>query len=356
MTKIGIITDTHWGARSDNISFLDYTKTFLDSCFFPYLEEHNIKTVIHCGDLVDRRKYVNYYTANRMKKDFLLQLQKRDIDTHIIAGNHDTYYKGTNRVNALRELVAGKYPRIKSYSNVTEIEIDGIPILLVPWICDENREETLDRIRSTTSQICLGHLDLNGFEMYRGVYQREGFNPGIFDKFDIVCSGHFHHKHSRGNIHYLGSPLQFNWADYDDDRGFHILDLETRELAFVENPYVIFKKIWYNDKDKTIDDVIHNVDFDNYSSCFCKLIIEEKTNPYWFDMFVENLEKSDVTNLQIVEDHHNFDIESDIDIVSEAEDTLTIFKKAIEQMNTHTDKDKLFNTINDLYQEAMRLE
>ena len=32
------------------------------------------------------------------------RLYKEGIDTHIILGNHDTYYKNTNKVNAINEL------------------------------------------------------------------------------------------------------------------------------------------------------------------------------------------------------------------------------------------------------------
>ena len=64
--------------------------------------------------------------------------------------------------------------------------------------------------------IVLGHLEIRGFEMYRGMLENHGMDANVFDRFDTVCSGHFHHKSSRGGIHYLGSPLQFTWSDYGD--------------------------------------------------------------------------------------------------------------------------------------------
>jgi DNA repair exonuclease SbcCD nuclease subunit len=352
---IAVIGDTHYGARSDSISFLDYSKQFFDECFFPYIDEHKIKRVIHLGDLVDRRKYVNYYTASRLRNDFLIPLQLRECEVDIIAGNHDVYYKDTSSVNALRELVSSSFP-FWHHIDASEIELDGIKILLVPWINQENRDHTLKLIKKTKAQICFGHLDLNGFEMHRGVVQRDGYDPEIFSKFDIVVSGHFHHKHSHGNIHYLGAPLQFSWSDYNDPKGFHVFDTETREIEFIENPFVIFKKIWYNDKDKNIDEVITHFDFNKYSGCFCKLIIEEKRNPYWFDIFIERLENAEVSDLQVVEDHFNLDTATDIEIASAAEDTFTIFRKAIEQMDDQVDKDGLIATISELYQEALSLE
>ena len=61
--KLAIITDTHWGVRNDHIAFLDNNKTFLENTFFPYIENNGIDTVLHLGDLVDRRKYININTA-----------------------------------------------------------------------------------------------------------------------------------------------------------------------------------------------------------------------------------------------------------------------------------------------------
>ena len=53
--KIALITDTHWGARNDSVIFADYFSKFYDNVFFPYIDDHNIKTCIHLGDVVDRR-------------------------------------------------------------------------------------------------------------------------------------------------------------------------------------------------------------------------------------------------------------------------------------------------------------
>ena len=96
MTKLVLITDTHWGVRGDNVAFLDNNKKFLDEVFFPYVDGNNISTVIHLGDLVDRRKYININTARRLRVDFLDKLKLRNLEIHLIAGNHDTYFKNTN--------------------------------------------------------------------------------------------------------------------------------------------------------------------------------------------------------------------------------------------------------------------
>ena len=95
--QIAVLNDTHFGARNDNQQFLDYFFRFFDDVFFPYCEEHNIKTVIHLGDIMDRRKYVNFNTLNQVRTRFVQKLAESGMVMHCIPGNHDTFYKNTTR-------------------------------------------------------------------------------------------------------------------------------------------------------------------------------------------------------------------------------------------------------------------
>jgi len=352
--RIALITDTHWGVRNDNAIFYDYTKQFLDNVFFPLIDAEKIDTVIHLGDLVDRRKYINFLTAKRLREDFMQPIKDRGIDFHLILGNHDVYYKNTNDVNAIAEL----YGEVKRYERAEEVTIGDSKMLFIPWITADNREHSIDMIKKSSAPIALGHLELNGFEMFRGSISTHGEDASMFDKFDMVCSGHFHHKSTTGNINYLGSHSEFTWSDFDDDRGFHILDTNTRNIGFVRNPYTVFKKIWYNDEDTKFSiDFITNYDYASFSKKIVKVIVQNKSNPYLFDMFIDNVEKAGPNQLQIVEDHLNLNIEDEGDIVKEAEDTMTIFKKYIEQINTtKVDKPRLEMVIQNLYNEALSVE
>ena len=102
--KIALITDTHWGVRNDSTHFLDYFQNYYENEFFPKLEKEGITTVIHLGDIVDRRKYINYVTLRRMKDVFIDECEKRGIDLHVIVGNHDVPFKDTNEYNSMNEL------------------------------------------------------------------------------------------------------------------------------------------------------------------------------------------------------------------------------------------------------------
>lgn len=352
--KIALITDTHWGARGDSLAFAEYFNRFYYEQFFPYLAEHRITNIFHLGDIVDRRKYINFVTARHLRK-FVEYCDSSGIRLDVIIGNHDTAFKNTNEVNSMRELFEHSTYDIHYYSDPAVVNLGGTDIAVLPWVCSGNYEESMEFLRSTNSQILFGHLEIAGFEMYKGAVNDHGFDSKIFDKFDTVCSGHFHHKSTRGNINYLGAPYEMSWSDYNDPRGFHVFDTETRELTFIRNPLTMFNKVHYHDQDKTLDDIMA-VDFDHYKGSYVKLIVHSKTNPYWFDMFVDKIEKAGVLDLQVVDDNLNLQLEDDGDLVNEAEDTLTVLNKVVEQVDSRVDKKVLYNFLSSLYSEALSVE
>ena len=231
--KIALLNDTHFGCRNDSPAFLEYQNEFYDNLFFPYLIENKIDTLIHLGDVVDRRKFINHNTAHNFKLKFWNRLDELNIDTHIIIGNHDTYYKNTNEVNALQNLNISKSAKI--YTRPVECTFDGLDILMLPWICDDNYDDSIFAIDNSTSPICMGHLEVKGFEMHSGHFNEQGLEKSQFTKFEKVLSGHFHKKSDDGRIYYLGTQYEMTWSDYNCPKGFHIFDTDTRELERVSN-------------------------------------------------------------------------------------------------------------------------
>jgi len=349
--KIGIITDTHFGARNDNLNFNDYFYKFYDDIFFPTLKERGITTCVHMGDVVDRRKFISYRIASDFRKRFINKFQELGIDLHIIIGNHDTYYKNTNEVNSMEELVGSD--RFKIYTESKIVEFDDIPILFVPWINVNNYDESIKLLNTAKSDIIMGHLGISGFEMHRGQISLEGHKKEMFRRFDTVFSGHFHHKSDDGQIYYLGTPYQITWSDYDDPKGFHIFDTETRELERIINPYILFRKIYYDDTQEDYN----NHDIAQYENQYVKLIVVNKKDLYEFDKFVDRLLMADAYEVKIIEDFSELDASNvSDDIVENTEDTMTLLEKYIDELDVTLNKDRLENTMRNLYIEAQDLE
>ena len=353
--KVALVTDTHWGARNDSQIFARYFSKFWNDIFFPYLDEHKIDHVIHLGDIVDRRKYINFVSANNLKQDFIYPLMERNIKFWCLIGNHDIFYRNSLDINALDQLY-GDNNLINLIDKPTELQLGGCGILLMPWICTDNWNECWDATKNSKCQVMMGHLELNGFEMHRGAVCDTGFDPEEFQKFDMVLSGHFHHKSSYGNIHYLGCPYEITWSDYNDQKGFHIFDTETRELEFIENPYSMFYRFEYDDVDMNIEKIVDEIDYAGYNETYMKVIVKNKTNPYMFDVFIDKLEKSGVHNIQIIEDMLNLDIDNEDDLIDEAKSTMEMLETYVDQIETKSNKKRLKKLFHNLYNEALTLE
>ena len=353
--KIALITDQHFGARNDSKRVHDHFQKFYDDIFFPEIKRRGIDTVIDLGDTFDRRKYISFTSLKRAREMFFQPLADNGIKMHCIVGNHDSVYKNTLEVNSV-DLLMEEYKNITTYTRPEVIELDGTEIMLVPWICQDNEEETFVMADKTSAQILLGHLELSGYQMYKGGFIDHGISDHWLKKFDLVCSGHYHHKSTTGNVNYLGCPYEMTWSDYDDTKGFHILDTLTRTLEFVPNPHTLFHKVWYDDTDLDMAGLLEQTkNFDDYNGKSVKVIIKTKDNPTLFDMFIEKLEKVDPLNIQVVQDHLHLDMEDDEDIIDEAEDTLTILNTYVDNLEIKNDRVDLQQLLRSLYDEALSI-
>ena len=349
-----ILGDTHFGMRGDSIIFHKHYEKFYDTVFFPYLKENNIDTVFQMGDLFDRRKFINFNSLFLCRKYFFNKLKENNITFYSILGNHDITYRNTLEINS-SQLLLNEYDNITVYDEFVTKEFDGIPIDIVPWLCDDNEESIKESIKNSRSQLCIGHFEIRGFEMDKGNISQTGIDKSLLSKYDMVLSGHFHHKSDDGQIFYVGTPGQMTWADYKDPRGFHIFDTNTRELEFIQNPFEIFHKISYDDRDKSIED-FKKFDFTQYQDSYVKVVVLHKQNPFLFDYLTDNLYKAGAADIAIVEDFNDDLIVNDDDIVNQAEDTMTILSKYIDGLSLNVESEKLKTLMRELYVEALHTE
>jgi len=334
---------------------------FYNKVFFPYLEEHCIKTLVNFGDLTDRRKYVNFKTLNGMRTEYIMKLASMGITQHNVVGNHDVFYKNTNDVNSLTELFQS-VPNFHIHSEPTHLNFDGLEVAVMPWINHENFESCREFINASSAKVLFGHLELKGFEMYRGSVMTEGYDWRMFQKFEEVYTGHYHHKSSNYNIHYLGAPCEYTWSDYADDRGFHVYDTDTRMIEYIKNPYKMFHKVYYDDS-KITDPFkrkkllsLFDGGKDKYAGCYVRVVVNQKDDPTLFDAILDILHSANPVDISVVDNV--------VDVVAEelnetvevdmAEDTLTILHKSISTMSFSDDeKIEVGKILTSLHEEAL---
>jgi len=352
--KICILGDSHFGARSDSLDFHRYFSRFYDEVFFPFLKESQIDVVFQMGDLFDRRKYINFNSLYLSRKYFFDNCKVNNITLHTLLGNHDVAFKNTLEVNS-PALLLKDYDNIKVYEEFTTVNIDGVDIDLVPWICDDNEEEIFGKIKNSKSQICFGHFEISGFEMDKGHVCDIGIDKKSLLKYDVVLSGHFHHKSSNDNITYVGTPYEMTWADCNDPKGFHVFDTETRELHFYQNPIVMFHKIYYDDT-QTDFEYWKSYDFQSLKESYVKVVVVNKQNPYLFDHVLDNLYKNNVSDLSIVEDFTDLGTDGNDEDIDQAQDTITILSNYIDNLELDVESEKLKTIMRELYVEALNVE
>jgi DNA repair exonuclease SbcCD nuclease subunit len=321
-------------------------KMFYSEIFFPYLEENCIDKVLQVGDLFDDKKQINLKSLTLAKEYFFDILDEKDISLFTFVGNHDSFHRNTIKINAQESLLYG-YENIKTFSSPTLWGVEDLPILILPWICQDNHDECMKMINDAEpNSIVFGHLELAGFEMHRGSVMKKGMDSNIFSKFRAVYSGHYHHRSSKGNITYLGTPYEMTWADYEDQKGFHVFDTDTLEMTFIPNPYHMFHIITYDD----IKDM--DIDFGDLAGTVIKLVVERKDNETKYEQFIHNIEEQNPFKFNIIEQKTVLNMEEEDD-VTDAESTLAILRKVINNSDVTVDKLELDEYLTGLYTEAL---
>ena len=343
--KILLITDQHFGVRNDNVYFIEHYKKFYGQIVIPFIEKLGIKEIINLGDTFDKRRSINYMSLDEAKSMWFDPITELGCHMTSLVGNHDIYYKNTLRINAPTELL-GEYENFDTVDKPTTLNYDGLDILMLPWICEDNYDKTLRVITESEAPVCMGHLELNGFEAHPGHVMQTGTDMYIFQKFKKVFSGHYHTKSNMDNCYYLGNPYQLYWSDYGARRGFHVFDTETLRTTFYRNPFDTFHKLYYNNKLEPLDET-------SLEGTFVKLIVEDKGDYARFDYNVRKLQDIGLADLKIVEDLSVNLEEGDATI--ETEDTLTLLDNYIDEIDIKVNKDNVKSVMRSLYMEAAEL-
>ena len=77
--KVAFLGDTHFGVRNDSLSHASHQRKFYQEVFFPTLKKRGIKDIIQLGDLLDRRKFVNFNTLHQAREMFFDEAVKAGI-------------------------------------------------------------------------------------------------------------------------------------------------------------------------------------------------------------------------------------------------------------------------------------
>jgi hypothetical protein len=146
--------------------------------------------------------------------------------------------------------------------------------------------------------------------------------------------------------------MEFSWNDAHDDKFFHVLDTETRELTAVRNPHTLHHRIYYNDVE---NDYLH-YDLDAIDGKFVKVVVINKSDQFVFDRFIDRINNREILELKIAENFNEFMGDSVEDAQVSVEDTSVLLDSYIDAVDTELDKDRIKMQMNELMTEAQALE
>jgi UDP-2,3-diacylglucosamine pyrophosphatase LpxH len=237
---IAVLGDLHFSHSGHSHEKFEQQMAFIEQQFFPYLLENNIKIVMQLGDINHDRNRADWYILNEMKKRFYGWFDCNDVQLHALVGNHDTVFKNTLDQNSLSETTK-HFENVYVYTKPTVVEIQPYKIGFNPWILDHKNPKLTEKV-----DILLGHFDVMGFPMLKGIYSKEGLDYKSLSNYRLVMSGHYHIRHIQENFHMVGTPFQLNWNDWNQPRGFVVLDTQFN-VTYIQNTVnPQFVKIYYD--------------------------------------------------------------------------------------------------------------
>lgn len=334
--KLLLISDIHFGVRSESPYFREQHGRLFDQ-IVGYLKEHFIDDIWVLGDVFDKRKNGDYATIKFAMEQFS-RLEPYCHRIRMLVGNHDSYYKNTLLINSLKLIFR------KECYDIHDSPHDDGEICIIPWICDDNYDACMETIRKSSSDICFGHFELAGFQYNKSTVASEGMDSSILSKFQTVLTGHYHIRSSRGNIHYLGSPIQLTWDDYNLFKGFHVFDTVTHKLEFIRNNDIVYMVYNYGDR------IFPN------RNMIVRVLVDGDVGKDDVDRYVEKVKVTEPYDLKVIFSPSKKDLsesESKIDCV-DTRQSLTNFSSDYIEPDMSTEK--MDSIIDGVYNEAVNMD
>lgn len=298
IAKIG---DLHIGSRNGSRYVRDFIKNYLINYFIPELVDSDIHEVWQLGDMFDVRKFMYGRDKDWLKDELTPALKEAGIKWNGIVGNHDITLEESNRINwpsYLNELDPDVYCY---YSEPTEVMIEGVKTLLLPWINKENYDASIKAIQDTDAEYCFAHLELAGFKMYQSSTCDHGqIDVALLSKFTRVDTGHFHTRSMEGNIQYIGTPYHLNWEDYKDgtNRGFYVDDMRGGEVFIPNSEHqTLFRYVEYDYTKLSSDDEGNWIDPEwlntglGIEGQIVKVIVQNRDNAKHYEKFCDAMKR-----------------------------------------------------------------
>jgi calcineurin-like phosphoesterase family protein len=350
-----IISDTHFGVRSNSIEWMEIQKDYFTKWFIPHIKEMYKPgdALIHCGDVFDSRQSMNLKVMN-MAMEIFEEISKL-MPVFMICGNHDIYYKTSNSVNSIK--MFNWLPNVRVYEEPVILEINnGISTaLLMPW--QDSHEDESQIIQTNKADYLFCHTDFRGVKFNARVDVEDGNEIESVNQFKRVYSGHIHYAQKNQNIRMVGCPYPLTRSDNGNVKHFWILNFENdTEEGTVNNYSPKFVKIKLEKAlETTYEDMKLYVD-----NNFVDILVNSSWAAHFpFSSFLEAFANIKYRKLNYIITSIGSDEETDgdYDENSEEVDLPTLIDLHIEGLSySELIKQKLKEVSRALYQKSLRVD
>jgi DNA repair exonuclease SbcCD nuclease subunit len=230
---------------------LYYTKVNLEKMAKTFKEE-NCNAFVIAGDLFHDKSHI-YMNAYNILKEFIMTNDK--IPFWIITGNHDiSDIKGDiNTLDSLEQFENVKI--IKKYEKYENVYLLSYNKYQVDLLKDMLEDLDYDQFENN---ILISHFGVDEGSLSTGMSIKTGIKAkDLFTTFKKIILGHYHKpqeiksEDGEKELIYVGSPIQLNWGEKNEEKRFMILDTETLEQKFIETETQKYIEIEIN----SIDDL-----------------------------------------------------------------------------------------------------
>ena len=263
--KLIHLSDLHLGKRVNEFSMLEDQQYILEE-ILRIIDSEKPDGVLIAGDVYD--KTVPSAEAVTLLDEFLVQLSKRDTQTFLISGNHDSAERlafGGRLMEQSGIHIARVYNGVLAPLTLRD-EYGPVDLYLLPFLrpVQVRRFFPESEIATYTEAMAavLGAADID--QTHRNVLVTHQFVTGaqtcdseelsvggtdnvdvsVFDDFDYVALGHIHgpQKIGRETVRYCGTPLKYSFSEVGHKKSVTVVELAEKGSVAIRTVPLVPKR------------------------------------------------------------------------------------------------------------------
>jgi DNA repair exonuclease SbcCD nuclease subunit len=252
-----------------------------------YCLKNEIENFIIGGDIMHSKSII-YSIAQKLMLDFFEHY--KDLTFWVIDGNHDLSGKGSDAISSLRSL--------SSVDNV--VWIHKTPVGNDDFLCIPYSSNIVDQVKQNNRKILISHFGLSEGVLNSGISIVSDIKiKDLINKYKLVLLGHYHKpqeiKTEDINLFYVGSPIQLDWGEKDDEKRFLVIDTETLDVqSILTTGYKKHVELEINNKNK--NEILEIAKQAEENGDYVKIIKTEAVDLQKTNFAVIDKTEKDITN------------------------------------------------------------